>query len=472
MEKYTELNGLIEKAALAAKAINPINVTEVEELQKILNHISQTILEQGEYADQLFQQIKSTSFDAAQVLQKIIKKQVKNTDKSIEPVLQAVTTIQNLIDQTVQETVKTDCASIETDLSTDIETGAQADMCISEDDVPLILDFISESAEHIESAEAALLKLETEPNDSELINQIFRAFHTIKGVAGCLNLADIGSLAHWTENMLDLVRKGQLFLDSKNSDLVFKSLDYIKKMLSELKKSVETGEPRVEQPDLRQLMARLKKCLSGQMSIDPVPIKAKGFPDKETRSGLDHRSDTDRRAGAEEKIKVSTVRLDNMVNMVGELVIAQLMITEETTTKLVSEHGLNRKVTHQGKIVRELQELSMSMRMVPIQGAFQKMARLVHDLSRKSGKDVNFVTIGDETELDRNIVDKIIDPLVHMVRNSVDHGIESPEERKEMGKNPNGRIELRAFHQAGNVIIEIEDDGRGLNKDRILKKSN
>jgi len=113
----------------------------------------------------------------------------------------------------------------------------------------------------------------------------------------------------------------------------------------------------------------------------------------------------------------------------------------------------------------------MSMRMVPIQGAFQKTARLVHDLSRKSGKLVNFVTKGDETELDRSIVDTIIDPFVHMVRNSVDHGIESPEERKEMGKNPNGRIELRAFHQAGNIIIEIEDDGRGLSKDRILKKA-
>lgn len=109
--------------------------------------------------------------------------------------------------------------------------------------------------------------------------------------------------------------------------------------------------------------------------------------------------------------------------------------------------------------------------MVPITGVFQKMARLVRDLSHKANKKINFVTQGEETELDRSIVDKIADPLVHMIRNSIDHGVESSEDRAKTGKEPTGKIELRAFHQAGNIIIEIEDDGKGLDKNRILKKA-
>ncbi|HDZ69042.1 MAG TPA: chemotaxis protein CheA, partial [Phycisphaerales bacterium] len=172
-----------------------------------------------------------------------------------------------------------------------------------------------------------------------------------------------------------------------------------------------------------------------------------------------------------EKIKVSTTRLDNLINMTGELVIAQLMVTEEVNTTLVSEHELSRKVAHQSKIVRELQELAMLMRMVPIHGVFQKMTRLIRDLSHKAGKNIDFITSGEETELDRTVVDKIADPLIHMVRNSIDHGIESSEERIKAGKNPAGRIELRAYHQAGNIVIEIEDDGKGLDKEHILKKA-
>jgi len=178
-----------------------------------------------------------------------------------------------------------------------------------------------------------------------------------------------------------------------------------------------------------------------------------------------------RLSSGDEKIKVSTSRLDNLINMAGELVIAQLMVTEEVNSNLTVEQELARKVAHQSKIVRDLQELSMSMRMVPIHAVFQKMARLVRDLSHKTQKDVKFATVGEETELDRSIVDKIADPLVHMVRNSVDHGIEAKAERVAAGKNPVGRVELRAFHQAGNIVIEIEDDGKGLDKEKILAKA-
>ena len=128
-------------------------------------------------------------------------------------------------------------------------------------------------------------------------------------------------------------------------------------------------------------------------------------------------------------------------------------------------HELAKKVAHTSKIVRELQDISMSMRMVPLKATFNKMARLVRDVSRKVGKNVNFVTEGEDTEIDRNLVNIINDPLVHMVRNAVDHGIESPEQRCQAGKPEYGTVQLLAYHSAGHVVVEIRDDGQGLNRD-------
>ncbi len=243
---------------------------------------------------------------------------------------------------------------------------------------------------------------------------------------------------------------------------------------------MESGTPVPTQDQLPRLLETLKAAAEGRMTkASPTPSQTK--EDDETLDNLlAEKAETKKtasssgsgaHASSDEKIKVSTTRLDNLINMTGELVIAQLMVAEEICTGASSVHELGRKVAHQGKIVRELQELSMSMRMVPVQGVFQKMSRLARDLSRKAGKPVDFVTIGEETELDRTVVDKIADPLIHMVRNSVDHGIEPSEDRVKVGKSATGRVELRAFHQAGNIVIEIEDDGKGLDKERILKKA-
>jgi two-component system, chemotaxis family, sensor kinase CheA len=147
------------------------------------------------------------------------------------------------------------------------------------------------------------------------------------------------------------------------------------------------------------------------------------------------------------------------------------MVNQQTRATFAPEHDMVRKIAHQGKIIRELQELSMSLRMVPIGGLFKKMARLVRDLSHKAQKDINFVTSGEETELDRNIVDMLSDPLVHMIRNCVDHGIEPAAQRKEAGKNAQGMVGLQAFHQSGSIVIQIIDDGKGLDREKILKKA-
>ncbi|MEE9370906.1 MAG: chemotaxis protein CheA, partial [Sedimentisphaerales bacterium] len=489
MQNDTELIKLIEQAASMASVLSPINMSEVEELQKILNQINQTVVETDGCTNQLFQQIKGTTSDAAELLQKVLEKQVADTDKSIKTVLQAVSALQGLIDQIAQQPPLVagggDSQSNQKDLSTNSEIDVQKDTVISEEDVSLILDFIAESVEHINSAEAALLELETKPDDGdkELLNRILRAFHTIKGLAGFLNLTDIGSLAHAAENLLDQTRKSQLNLAGESIDVLFELISMMKEMGAGLSEAVETHKPVPKQKYLPQLLGKLKTAAEGQTlaasldspegqkkdeKIDEILAAADVGKPGDMASKVTAKAET---VSGDGKIKVSTDRLDNLINMSGELVIAQSIVAGKVNKSLGSEHSLCSKVAHQGKIVRELQELSMSMRMVPIQGVFQKMARLVRDLSHKAGKNINFVTVGEETELDRSIVDKIVDPLLHMARNSVDHGIEPPEEREKVGKNPVGRIELRAFHQAGNVVIEIDDDGRGLNKERILKKA-
>lgn len=185
-----------------------------------------------------------------------------------------------------------------------------------------------------------------------------------------------------------------------------------------------------------------------------------------------------------EAVKVDADRLDRLIDTIGELVIAESMArgmclslidsaaVHASSSDTAARTRLTRQIGQLDKITRELQEMGTSLRMVPIRATFQKMARLVRDLSKKANKTVEFVTVGDDTELDRNVVDKIGDPLVHMVRNAVDHGIEkSPEDRVKAGKPATATVCLRAFHKGGSIFIEIEDDGRGLNREAIIAKA-
>ena len=176
-------------------------------------------------------------------------------------------------------------------------------------------------------------------------------------------------------------------------------------------------------------------------------------------------------SAVESSIRVRTDRLDRLIDLVGELVIAHSMVAQDDHLIHGANHDLVRKVTHSGKIVRELQDLSMSLRMVPLKSTFQNMQRVVRDVARKCGKIVDFVTDGEDTEIDRNMANLISDPLVHMVRNSVDHGIEVPEVREKNGKSRAGRVTLAAFHAGGNVIVQLTDDGGGLDRERIFSRA-
>ena len=487
MQETDKLSELVHQAASAVSMLNPTDMSEVENLQVLLDQIKQNVTgldEDAAHALSGLEQAKGATSDATEALEKMLQSQAEDVTGLIETITQAVVTLQGLTSE-IESVASGECptgepASVpsQTESTSEAEKSPAASIVISEEDVSLVLDFITEAMEHIESVEAGLLELESKPGDTEVLNKIFRGFHTIKGMAGFLNLAHIGSLAHSAENLLDMARKGNLTLAGENTDVVLESADMMKKMVSGLRDAVEAGSPVTSPESLAGLLNRLSAAAEGR-SITAAPETTEApRTDKQLEESLAPRDESPASGTAakaqvcasDEKIKVSISRLDNLVNMVGELVVAQLMVTEGANTVLASDHNFCRKVAHQSKIVRELQQLSMSMRMVPIQGVFQKMARLVRDLSRKSGKDISFSTVGDQTELDRTVVDKITDPLVHMVRNSVDHGLETPEERAAAGKSPTGHVELRAFHEAGNIVIEIEDDGKGLNKERILKK--
>lgn len=173
----------------------------------------------------------------------------------------------------------------------------------------------------------------------------------------------------------------------------------------------------------------------------------------------------------EGSMRVRTDRMDRLFNLVGELVIAQSMMDQDGIALAMERPAIAAKIQQASKSVRELQEICMAMRMVPLKATFQKMARLVRDLTRRSGKKIRFETAGEETEIDRTLVEVVSEFLVHMVRNSADHGVEPPAARENAGKEPEGVIRLSASHGGGNVIFEIADDGKGLDRDRILRKA-
>ena len=492
MQNMELLTELMEKAASSINMLDPEDFSEIESLQKVLDEIKSALGGFGQmdkYPTEILEKANSETNSSIELLQKILLKEVEDTESSIAVVSKTIASLQGIIDQVSKNPAPKDSDSTQGAKENNTENTSDNGIVITEDDIPLVLDFITESFEHIESAEAGLLELEEKPDDKDIVNQIFRGFHTIKGMAGFLNLSDIGSLAHSAENLLGLVREDKMILTGNVSDAVFESIDMMKKMITTLKESVEANKPVPAQKNLPDFLIKLKNIAENE----PIENKQNTPNDLDKQSSEELNSEQDEKIEelvetsnttetnsvtkkkeshkSDEKIKVSTTRLDNLINMVGELVIAQLMVSEEVSKNPSLDHQLSSKVASQSKIVREIQELSLSMRMVPISGVFQKMARLSRDLSHKSGKKINFITSGDETELDRSIVDKISDPLIHMIRNSIDHGIEPEEERIKAGKNAVGSLELRAFHQAGNIVIEIEDDGKGLDKERILKKA-
>lgn len=341
---------------------------------------------------------------------------------------------------------------------------------------------MAECTELLEMAEGALLDLEESPDDDELINKMFRAFHTIKGTSALIGLRDISEFTHQLETMWGMVRNGETAFDLACIDISLEAIDIISNVL-ELIETVEGGDHLPKPLNFDKLTTVLEKISSKGIAPDKalsdkgkVQYESRDLPHGQPQNGLSQETDSNEApkdsqndSQKEFSVRVNVNRLDQLIDMIGELIIAHSIVEQD---KSVPTHSnLRKKITHTSKILQNLQDTSLSLRMVPLKATFQKMNRLVHDLSRKAGKSVKFVTYGGDTEIDRNIVNIINDPLVHIIRNALDHGIETPDERLENGKSKQANLLLKASHEGGKVVIEIEDDGRGINKAKVLGKA-
>jgi len=358
------------------------------------------------------------------------------------------------------------------------------------DDSELLREFHGESQELLQHIEQGVLVLEENPADAETINSTFRAFHTLKGGAGLLHLDALRELAHDLESLLDAARRSELSINSDIINLILAGGDALKhytREIGEQLQGVKPGDPIIV--PTRLLRQRVRAALHGGPSPATVPAPLKAATPKQPEEAAapvsppvedsatstppekERTQSSAKLESAAGFVKLDTRKLDSLVDLVGELVIAQSMVVQDPEVQRLSSRHLARTLRQLGRITTELQRTAMSLRMVPIRRTFQKMTRLVRDLAAQQDKQVQLVTDGEETELDRNIVEELSDPLVHMIRNSIDHGIELPAVREAHGKPALGTIRLSASHQRGGIVIEIQDDGKGLDRDRILAKA-
>ncbi len=392
----------------------------------------------------------------------------------------------------------------------------------------IIEDFLVEAEELINSLDNNFVKLESSPNDLDLLNEIFRAIHTIKGTSSFLGFEQVTTLSHRMEDILNKLRKSEMVVTPDVMDLLLESLDILKGLLE----NVHAGSS--EEVDLDDILARLTAALTSQdgeasaassdssesapvsspsvaetspekatveefsspsaegkepqpqeaASSSPAPETSQPSPAETTAAAPQAKTAPKEKPTPKEKkhvveqtIRVDVERLDTLMNMMGELVLGRNSLVQ-SVNKLNTEHEsdynleqLNKATTAVNFITTELQMAVMKMRMQPISKVFNRFPRLVRDLARETKKQIELKLAGETTELDKSVIEEIGDPLVHIIRNACDHGLESPEERIAKGKPPTGTVKLTASQEGSNIVIKIEDDGRGFDVEAIRAKA-
>jgi len=351
-------------------------------------------------------------------------------------------------------------------------------------DLELVSDFMVEAREHLGNVETQLLAIEQDPTGAGPLQSLFRSFHTIKGLAGFLEFHEVQGVCHEVETLLDRARNNELHITSAITDLLLESADYLTREIGRIEQCIlGTGTATADSP--AALLDKVRAVLEGRV-VEPVPqvapvevVEVKTVPEPEAKEAVaacppapaTNGNNHGKPLRGDRLVKVDTGKLDYLVDMVGELVVAQSLIRHDPAFKSTTDMRLQRNLLQLGRITDEVQRASMAMRMVPIGQLFQKMERLIRDLSRKHGKKIELETQGRDIEMDRNMVEELGDPLMHMVRNAVDHGIETAAERLASGKPAVAKVTLRAQHQAGQVLITVSDDGRGIDRQRIFEKA-
>jgi len=390
--------------------------------------------------------------------------------------------------------------------------------------------FVQESDELLQQLEQSLLQVEGDRENAEAVGQAFRAIHSFKGNCGFMGLVDLERLSHKMEFMLEFMKEGTLEPNADNTGVLLNMIDVLREAVAEISHGGKGGidncdlynqimddilgdldeedlpspapeappqaAPRMEGPS-EPPPAPPEEVLSPQPSPPPPPPEPEPEPKPVERSPGPATGQAPQgavpspppspkeakpkppsmpphppgRAIARQDIRVDLRKLDALMNLVGELVIAEAMMTRHPAVAGLEDEGVERAVHQLRRVSQDLQDVAMSVRMVPLEATFQRMIRLVHDLSNKSGKKVHLQLLGEHTEVDKTIIEQVADPLVHIVRNAVDHGIEPPEKRVADGKAETGTLIIEGRHEGGEVWIIVKDDGQGLNPEKILAKA-
>lgn len=377
---------------------------------------------------------------------------------------------------------------------------------------PELVDaFLQEATEQLQEIEEGLLIWSKESDNKEVVAELFRKIHSFKGNCGFLGFRDLERLSHRMETVLDAMKSGTAPANAKPADAFLNLCDVLKNALADIS---QKGEGRIDGLDLylELLNDFIPAGLGSESSVtaprvgeilvndgvitpetlfDALDIQKKPLGEvlvdmgaalpEQVDKALAEQEQFKSASGAEQAkqaaslkrqdIRVDLEKIDTLIDLIGEMVIAENMLIHSPDLAGLVLENFSKASQQMGKLVKELQEVAMTIRMIPVAGLFNRMTRLVHDLARKSGKKADLVLVGTETELDKTVIEKITDPLVHLIRNSMDHALESPEERLAAGKKETGIVRLAASHEEGEVWIRIEDDGRGLNREKILKKA-
>ena len=333
--------------------------------------------------------------------------------------------------------------------------------------------FLQEAHEVLQTIEQDLLDWIKAPDDKDLINKLFGNIHSFKGNCGFMNLADPERLSHSMETLLEGVINGLEVDRTEVADIMLSNLTAFREVLDDI---ADGGPGRIL--GLKERLAPINEFIALDEETEKLPVKERaklgeilieeGFVSPEELKSALETQKTKKPAVKKQDIRVNLEKLDSLITLIGELVIAENMLVNNPDLDGMELENFSRAAQQMSKLVNELQEMATAIRMVSVAGVFSRMNRLVHDLARKSKKKIELQIFGESTEVDKSVIENVVDPLTHLIRNAVDHGLESPEERLAAGKSETGTIRLSASHEEGDVMISIKDDGRGVNREKII----
>ncbi|MCC6138891.1 MAG: chemotaxis protein CheA [Bdellovibrionaceae bacterium] len=332
----------------------------------------------------------------------------------------------------------------------------------------LKIGFLEEISQRLTDTEECFLSLESNPEDKSLIEKIFRLAHNIKGSARAVGYLEMGEFTHELESLLLKIKNGEIKIKATTVSILLACNDHLKDWVARLSKNLN------EHVDSKALLEKVINHAKNQdAALETATLfaaslveEAPALPDATV---LPLKKAAINSVKVEESIRVGVHRLEDLMNYVGELVILQTVLSQQKYE--IQSPLIQKTITQLTKITKDIQDISMGLRMLPLKQTFQKVQRIVRDTANTLGKEVNFHMEGEDTELDKTVIENLGDPLVHLIRNAVDHGIEAPDARRAKGKESSGNIYLKAFHSGGRIFVEIRDDGKGLDPSTLKKKA-